>query len=75
MAAGGAFGAQPEGTERDLEVVHDDEQIARGIELGIGAQRGERGAAVVHVGRRFEDGRADAGDVTAGNARALAAPK
>src|SRR2546425_8051613 len=39
---------------RDLEVVHEDEQVGGRVEGGVGAERRQRRAAAVHVGGGFE---------------------
>ncbi len=54
VAAGGAGAAQPEAAEGQRHFVHQDQQVAAGIEVGEGEQRRERGAAPVHVGLRLE---------------------
>src|SRR5206468_9249012 len=68
-----AVAAQPKCAERYLEVIDQDEEIARGVERRLGAQRGQRGAAAVHERRGFEDADGDAGHRAFRRARAFGA--
>ncbi len=73
MPAGRTFAAESKGPDGDLEVVDENQQVACGIERRIRAQRRQRGAAAVHVGRGFQDADGDAGHAALGRARPLGA--
>src|SRR2546426_684387 len=75
MAARGALAPQPERAARDLKVVHEHQQIGGGIERRIGAQRGERRTAAVHVGGGLEHADGDPVHYAFGRARPLGAAK
>src|SRR4029077_1694625 len=72
----GAFAAQAERARWDPKFIHEDQEVGRRIEGGIGAERCQGRAARVHVGGRLEDTNARAvPDLTLTHTRALAAAK
>src|SRR3989442_12248035 len=75
MPARRALAPYPERTARDLKVVHEHQQIGGGIERRIGAQRGERRTAAVHVGGGLEHADGDPVHYALGRARPLGAAK
>src|SRR3989475_9417219 len=67
-----ALRAETKRAARDLEVVHEDEQVGGRAEGGVGAERRQRRAAAVHVGGGFEQADGDAVHRAFGHAGALA---